>query len=127
MFIEPEISARLFLAGLVAGEIYLLVVRSQPAWMRIAYFAFLLAIWIAADYLVVEPTAGQVAYPLRFAISMVLTFSVTIAIFAAGLELAVKLKPRYMPHVALVIFMLALAFFWPTFAVTIHCGLVECF
>jgi hypothetical protein len=122
-----DISAWVLLAGLVAGELYLFLIRSRPVGLRIAYFLLLVAVWFAGHYLFETPTAAQSVYPQRFAVYLLLAFSVPVAIFAIGMEFAAKLRPPYLPHVALAILALALALVWPSFALVVHCGLLECF
>ena len=122
-----DISALVLLAGLVAGELYLFLLRRRPIWLRMAYFLLLVAVWLAGHYLLETPTAAQSAYPQRFAVFLLVVFSVPVAIFAIGMELASKLRPPYLPHVALAILASAIALAWPTFALVLHCGVLECF
>ena len=122
-----EFSVRVFLAGLVAGEFYLLLLRGRPAWLRIAYFVLLAAGWTIVYYLVEPPTANRAANPRLFAWYLICVHTVPVVFFAVGLELAARLKSRYLPHAALAILVLAIALAWPSFAMLTHCGLLECF
>ena len=122
-----DISALVFLAGLVAGEFYLLLLRGRPVWLRIAYFVLLAAGWIIVYYLFVPPTANRMAHPQIFAWYLTYVHTITVAVFATGLELASLLRSRYLPHAALAILTLAIALAWPSFVVLTHCRLLECF
>jgi len=122
-----DLSGWVLLAGIVAGELYLLLIRGRSAWLRMGYFVLLVVAWIAGDYLFVTPTAAQTVYPLTFAAWLLLVTLVPVAALAIGLELASKLKSRYLPHAALAILALAIALAWPSFALITHCGLLECF
>jgi hypothetical protein len=122
-----EFSVRVFLAGLVAGEFYLLLLRGRPVWLRIAYFVLLAAGWTIIYYLVIPPTANRATSPQVFAWYLVYVHSVPVGFFAMGLELASLLRSRYLPHAALVVVALAIALAWPSFALLTHCRLLECF
>lgn len=122
-----DISALVLLAGLVAGELYLFLIRGRPIWLRMAYFLLLVAVWFAGYHLHEPTTVAQSMYPQKFAVWLLLAVSVPVAAFAVGLEFASKLKSRYLPHAALAILALAVALAWPSFALLTHCGLLECF
>jgi hypothetical protein len=122
-----DISALVLLAGLVAGELYLFLIRGRPIWLRIAYFLLLAAVWFAGYHLHEPTTVAQSMYPQKFAAWLLLVVSVPVAIFAIGMELASKLRPPYLPHVALAILAIAIALAWPSFALVLHCGFLECF
>ena len=122
-----EFSLRVFLAGLLAGEFYLFLLRSRPAWLRIGYFVLLAAGWTLVYYLVEPPTANRATYPQTFAWYLGIVHTVPVAVFGVGIELASKLRSRYAPHVALGILALVIGLFWPSFALLMHCGLLECF
>lgn len=122
-----EFSLRVLLAGLVAGELYLLLLRDRPAWLRIAYFVLLAAGWTIVYYLVEAPTANRATYPQTFAWYLVIVHTTPVVVFAVGLELASKLKSLYGPHLALAALALAIALAWPSFALMMHCGMLECF
>ncbi len=127
MLIILDISAWILLAGLVAGELYLLLLRGRPIWLRMAYFALLAAVWFVRYQLFESPTVAESMYPKTFAVYLVLISVVPVTLFAIGLEFASKLTSRYLPHVVLASLALAIALIWPTFALMIHCGLLECF
>jgi hypothetical protein len=122
-----EFSVRVLLAGLVAGELYLMLLRGRAGWLRIAYFVLLAAGWTIVYYLVVSPTANRLTYPETFAWYLVIVHTTPVAAFGVGLELASKLRSRQAPHIALAILTLAIALAWPSFALVLHCGLLECF
>jgi hypothetical protein len=126
MLMVLDISAMVFLAGLVAGEFYLLLLRGRPVWLRVAYFVVLAAGWTLVYYLVEPPTANRATYPQLFAWYLIYVHTITVAAFATGLELASLLRSRYLPHVALVVLALAIALVWPTFVLLTHCRLLEC-
>jgi hypothetical protein len=77
--------------------------------------------------LIVAPGEPPSAYPGRLAASLGVIAAFTVAIFAVCLELAAKLKPPYLPHLALLISALAIALVWPHFALMTSCVMVECF
>jgi hypothetical protein len=122
-----DISALVLLAGLIAGELYLFLIRGRPIWLRMAYFSLLVAVWFAGYHLHEPTTPAQSMYPLTFAMWLLLVVSVPVAAFAIGLEFASKLRPPWLPHVALAILALAIALVWPSFALILHCGMLECF
>jgi len=122
-----DLSAWVLLAGTIAGELYLFFIRGRSAWLRMAYFLLLAAAWIIGDYLLVTPTAAQIVYPRTFAVWLLLVVSVPVIALGVGLELASRLRSRYLPHVVLAIVALAIALAWPSFAVILHCGMLECF
>ena len=122
-----DLSAWVLLAGLIAGELYLFLLRGRPIWLRIAYFVLLSVVWFARLQLFEQPTAAEMTYPKTFAAFLVLIVTVPVAAFALGIELASKLRPRYAPHLALAALALAIALAWPSFALILHCATLECF
>lgn len=122
-----EFSVMVFLAGLVAGEFYLLLLRNRPLWLRIAYFVLLAAGWTIVYYLVEPPTANRTAYPHTFFRYLVFAHTTPVVLLAVGLECASTLTSRYAPHVGLAIVALVIGLFWPSFIVYLHCGMLECF
>jgi hypothetical protein len=127
MLTDLELSAWILLAGLVAGELYLFLIRGRAIRLRIAYFLFLAAVWFAGYELHEPTTVAQSMYPKTFSVWLLLAVSVPVAAFALGLELASKRSSRYLPHVALAILALAIAYVWPHFALMTHCVMLECF
>ena len=83
-----DVSALVFLAGLVAGEFYLLLLRNRPLWLRIAYFVLLAAGWTIVYYLVEPPTANRTAYPHTFFRYLVFAHTTPVVLLAVGLECA---------------------------------------
>lgn len=127
MLMFLDLSLWVLLAGLVAGELYLFLIRSRPIGLRIAYFLLLAAVWFVG-YELHEPTsAAQNMYPKTFAAWLLLVVIVPVAAFAIGLELASKLKSRYLPHVLLAVIALVIAYVWPHLALVTHCVMLECF
>jgi hypothetical protein len=95
--------------------------------LRIAYFVLLAVVWFVRYQVFEPPTAAEMTYPKTFAVYVVLISVLPVTIFAVGLEFASKRLSRYLPHVALAILSLAIALTWPSFALMLHCGLLECF
>jgi len=122
-----DLSAWVLLAGLVAGELYLFLIRDRPIWLRIGYFVLLGVIWFTRLQFFEDPTVAETMYPRTFAGFLLVISILPVTFFAIGIELASKLQSRYAPHVALAILTLAIALVWPSFALMLHCGLLECF
>ena len=122
-----DMSILVFLAGLVAGEFYLWLVRGRPLWLRIAYFVLLAAGWTIVYYLLVPPTANRLDSPQLFAWYLIYVHTITVGLFAIGLEFTTQSRSRYWPHIWLAILALGIALAWPSFAVFTHCRLLECF
>jgi hypothetical protein len=126
LFMAPKVSAIVFLAGLMAGEFYLLLLRSRPVWLRVAYFVLLAAGWTIVYYLVEPPTANRSLYPQTYFWYLVWVHTITVAVFAIALVLAAKLEPRYLAHVMLALLALVIALVWPHFVLLSHCSFLEC-
>jgi hypothetical protein len=122
-----DISALVLLAGVVAGELYLFIIRGRPIWLRIGYFLLLIAVWFVGYHLHEPTTVAQSMYPKTFEAWLLLVVSVPVAVFAIGLELASKLRSRFLPHGALAMLALAIALVWPSLFLVTHCVLLECF
>jgi hypothetical protein len=121
-----DISAMVFLAGLVAGELYLLLLRDRPLGLRIAYFVLLAAGWTIVYYLIVPPTAERTLYPQTYAWYLIFVHTITVAVFGVCLLRAAKEESRYFPHVMLALLSFVIALVWPHFVALSHCSFLQC-
>jgi hypothetical protein len=123
-----DVSLWVFVIGLIVGELYLLYVRKQGLWVRLAYFALALAVSLAGWYLIQPPTLAQTLQPVKYTGFLLFVLAIPLAVFAVGLQLIARLKATMLQQLLLTVGALAIALVWPLSALYLHCAVgLGCF